>query len=193
MQAAEQHGYVQPGTRVVDVQVDQGPGLPHRMIRVLIDLTQADAKPYLGGMRNKRTGAVYHHAFTQTPKAPRYAGVEPKLERQTQTVKISTRTQQTVREAATQMERPGVVVDTTHDRERTPGKYQTSEERLAIVEAATRTIQRWVRGWIGRKRAAVLRKHKMEREAFLQEQVRMDGALRLRWRWALGNAVLRVT
>jgi hypothetical protein len=76
-----------------------------------------------------------------------------------------------MREAGTQMERPGVVVDTTHDRVKTPGRYQTSEERLAIVTAATRMIQRWWRGYQGRKRAAYLRGKKAEREAFLREEV----------------------
>lgn len=155
---------------MIDVEVQQGPGLPNKMMRVLMDYSQVDAKLYLGGFKNKRTGAIYHHAVTQTPKAPKYANAEPKLERQTQTVKTKTRTAQTVREAATQMERPGVTIDTTYDRVRTPGRYQTSEERLAIVTAATRTIQRWVRGWLGRKRAAHLRGKKMEREAFLQEE-----------------------
>jgi len=43
----------------------QGPGLPHRLLRVLMDYTQCDPKPYLGGTRNKRTTTVFHHAVTQ--------------------------------------------------------------------------------------------------------------------------------
>ncbi|KAJ9533131.1 hypothetical protein QJQ45_018218 [Haematococcus lacustris] len=168
--AAEAAGYVAPGLRMIDVQVAQGPGLPHRMLRVLMDYTQQEAKPYLGGFRNKRSAVVYHHAATQTPKAPRFAGAEPKLERQTQTVKVVTRGQQSVREAGTQMERPGVVIDTSYDRILTPGRYQTSEERLEIVVRATRTIQRWWRGVRGRKRADYLRRKKAEREAFLREE-----------------------
>lgn len=120
--AAEQAGYAVPGVRFIDVEVVQGPGLPNKMVRVLLDYNQQDHKPYYGGFRNKRTGAVYHHAVTQTPKAPKYAGAEPKLERQTQTVQVSTRTAQTQREAGTQMERPGVVIDTTYDVVRTPGR-----------------------------------------------------------------------
>lgn len=156
--------------RAIDVAVDQGPGLPNRMLRVYMDYTQTDTKSYLGGYRNKRSGATYHHACTQTPKAPKYAGAQPKLERQTQTVKVSTRSQQAVREASTQMERPGLTVDTTYDREVTPGRYQTSEERLGIVTDATRCIQRWMRGYFGRKRAMYLWGKKMERESFLQDQ-----------------------
>ena len=41
---------------------------------------------------------------------------ERKLERETQTVQIKQRSAQTTREAATQMERPGVVIDTSEDR-----------------------------------------------------------------------------
>jgi hypothetical protein len=73
--AAEAAGYIAPGLRLIDVQVEQGPGLPNRMLRVLMDYTQSDSKPYLGGFRNKRSGAVYHHAVTQTPRAPKYAGM----------------------------------------------------------------------------------------------------------------------
>jgi hypothetical protein len=73
--AAEAAGYIAPGLRLIDVQVEQGPGLPNRMLRVLMDYTQSDSKAYLGGFRNKRSGAVYHHAVTQTPRAPKYAGV----------------------------------------------------------------------------------------------------------------------
>ena len=42
--------------------------------------------------------------------------MERKLERETQTVKIAQRSAQTGREAATQMERPGVIIDTSEDR-----------------------------------------------------------------------------
>lgn len=47
---------------------------------------------------------------------PFLQNAERKLERETQTVKIAQRSAQTTREAATQMERPGVILDTTEDR-----------------------------------------------------------------------------
>ncbi|GFR46844.1 hypothetical protein Agub_g8483 [Astrephomene gubernaculifera] len=162
--------YIAPGLRAIEVEVEQGPGMPHRLVRVLMDLTQCDHKAYLGGFRNKRTGAVYHHAATQTPRAPKYSEADRKLSRETQTVKVKQHSQQTVREQATQMERPGVLMDETYDKEVTPGRYQTADEREAIVIAATRCIQRWLRGWLGRRRAAYLRRKKAEREAFLREQ-----------------------
>lgn len=56
----------------IDVEVNQGPGLPFKMISVLLDYSELQSKPYLGGYKNKKSGAVYHHAWTQTPKAPKY-------------------------------------------------------------------------------------------------------------------------
>ena len=50
------------------------------------------------------------------------------------------------------------------------GRYQTSEERLSIVAAATCTIQRFWRGYRGRCRAEYLRRKKAEREGFLGGQ-----------------------
>eukprot|EP00198_Chlamydomonas_reinhardtii_P001453 XP_001690789.1 flagellar associated protein [Chlamydomonas reinhardtii] len=68
------------------------------------------------------------------------------------------------------MARPGVLLDNDYDKEVTPGRYQTADERDEIVLRSTLRIQRWVRGWLGRKRAAYLRGKKMEREAFLRDQ-----------------------
>lgn len=162
--------YVMPGVKAIDVELDQGPGMPHRLIRILLDYTQIDQKPYIGGYRNKRTEVVYHHAVTQTPRKPKYTEKDRKYSRETQTVKQLTRSQQTQREQGTQMARPGVLLDDSEDRVMTPRPYITADEVWAIKEKATRTIQRFTRGWFGRKRAAELRRLKAEREAFLAEQ-----------------------
>ncbi len=145
--------------------------MPHRMLRVLMDYTQLERKPYLGGFRNKRTNATYHHAGTQasgmrtrmpqrrtrrtlapgsgwgspalvhrvrtppararrgtrlkplvacrapqTPRAPKFSEADRKLSRETQTVKVKVHSQQTVREAGTQMARPGLLPDDAYDR-----------------------------------------------------------------------------
>ncbi|GAX74047.1 hypothetical protein CEUSTIGMA_g1497.t1 [Chlamydomonas eustigma] len=164
--------YYQTDMKAIDAEINQGPNLPYKLMRVLLDYSQQQPKPFVGGYKNKRTGVVFHHAWTQTPKEPKYLGVERKLERETQTVKVAQRSAQTMREAATQMERPGVIIDTSEDRELIPGRYLTSEERLAIVTAATWTIQRYWRGYLGRKRAGYLREKRDEREAFLREQER---------------------
>ena len=103
-------------SQAIDVEVNQGPGLPYKMVHVVMDYSQQQQRSYLGGYKNKRTGTVYHHAWTQTPRQPKYKDAERKNERQTQTVKVAQRSGQTMREAATQMERAGVILDTTEDR-----------------------------------------------------------------------------
>lgn len=40
-----------------------------------IDTQQQQKKLYLGGYRDKRQGNLYHHAFTQTPRQPKYRRV----------------------------------------------------------------------------------------------------------------------
>jgi len=42
------------------------------MVHVVLDYSDQQQKSYIGGFRNKRTGAVYHHAWTQTPRQPKY-------------------------------------------------------------------------------------------------------------------------
>lgn len=74
------------------------------------------------------------------------------------------------RPQATQMARPGYLPDSSRDRQIEPGPYQTADERERIVLRAVRCVQRWARGWLGRRRAAYLRACKQEREAFLRGQ-----------------------
>lgn len=51
----------------------------------------------------------------------------------------------------------------------TPRPYVSAEVVGQRREAAALTIQRFSRGWFARKRAAVLRGIKAERDAFLEE------------------------
>eukprot|EP00878_Enallax_costatus_P033821 GHUV01037388.1.p1 GENE.GHUV01037388.1~~GHUV01037388.1.p1 ORF type:complete len:210 (+),score=78.25 GHUV01037388.1:695-1324(+) len=123
--------YFVDGLRAIDVEVDSGPGLACKLLHVTIDITplQQNPKPFLGGYRHKQNGIVYHHACSQTPPQPKQqrggkgvaaaaASLErlEKLTRQTQTVKAASTSSQTVREAATQMARPGLELDTSGDR-----------------------------------------------------------------------------
>jgi hypothetical protein len=94
-------------------------------------------KPYLGGFKHKQQGTIYHHASIQTPhdqsqskkgnrqqqqgaaSAQEAGEVGPcaqKLARQTQTVKETSSSSQTVREAATQMARTDFLLDCSRDR-----------------------------------------------------------------------------
>jgi hypothetical protein len=74
---------------------------------------------------------------------------------------------QTLREAGTQVVRPGVVLDEGGDRVVRPRAYVTAREVAARREAAAVTIQRFARGLAGRRRAGEARRQKAEREAFL--------------------------
>lgn len=103
-------------SQAIDVEVDCGPGVPCRLIHVVMDVSTLAPKPYLGGYKHKQTGAVYHHTATQTPKAPKPVNTDGKLCRQTQTVDIADTSAQTLREMATQMQRPGILIDESGDR-----------------------------------------------------------------------------
>jgi hypothetical protein len=106
--------------QAIDVEVDCGPGLPCRLVHVVIDVSSISAKPYMGGYRHKGTGTTLHHAATQTAKAPPPAtgkgSLSQKLERTTQTTYWAASSAQTVREAGTQMARPGLLLDVSGDR-----------------------------------------------------------------------------
>jgi hypothetical protein len=126
----------------MDVEVDCGPGMPCKLLHVTMDVSalQGPSKPFLGGFRHKQQGTVYHHASIQTPQdqtqsktghrqqpvaagqgqqaQQQQEGAEGgvKLTRQTQTVKETTCSSQTVREAATQMAKTGLLLDCSGDR-----------------------------------------------------------------------------
>ncbi|WIA10090.1 hypothetical protein OEZ85_010297 [Tetradesmus obliquus] len=171
--------------QAIDVEVDCGPGAPCKLLHVMIDvsaLEQRGQKPFLGGYRHKHSGALYHHACSQTPQAATQKGrqqaaaaaeqglpAKQKLCRETQTIKAANTSCQTVREAATQMARPGLELDCSGDRLLTPRPYTTSEEVAARRAAAAVTIQRYSRGWMARLRADALRAIKDERDGFLAQ------------------------
>lgn len=124
--------------QALDVEVDCGPGLPCKLLHVTMDVSalEASTKPFLGGFKHKQAGTVYHHASiqaaqegpSQQPKGRKQqhgrlqqeqqgmSEAGQKLTRETQTIKESTCSCQTVREAATQMAAPGLLLDCTGDR-----------------------------------------------------------------------------
>ena len=154
----------------IDVEIDQGPGNPVKLVQIFIDAAQTEKKPYMGGFRNKRTGSEYHHACTQTPRQNRYTEADRKNTRETQTYEMRTRTLQTVRECATQMERPGLLLDSSLDRDVTPGSYMTAERFLVQKEEMALIIQRHTRGWFARRVARHLRKMQADRLQFQAEE-----------------------
>lgn len=148
--------------KVLDVEVESEGAT--RLVQVVIDGSQMDRKKYLGGYRNKKTGATFHHASSQTTRVARWTEADRKLTRETQTVKVQLRSMQAVREAGTQMPRPDLVVDGARDRAVAPRPYVTAAEVWALKERKAIVIQRYTRGWFARRRAARLRADKRARE-----------------------------
>jgi hypothetical protein len=69
---------------VLDVEVDDGDGGPKRVIQVYVETQQKGQMPWLGGYRNKRTGAHYLHASVQTDRKPKLYAKDAKFTRDTQ-------------------------------------------------------------------------------------------------------------
>lgn len=87
------------------------------MLRVEVDLTDMQGKPFLGGFRHTASGATYHHAAAQTARPRRHdPDAAPKQERLVQTVTEASRGVQTAREAGTQMAKRGLYLSTEGDR-----------------------------------------------------------------------------
>lgn len=89
-------------------------------------------KTFLGGYRNTKSGAIYHHATMQTlPKgcSPHELEVAAnKRSRDTQTYQSKSEKIQTSCDTSTQMTKPGLYVSEIHDRRITPRSYETSDE-----------------------------------------------------------------
>lgn len=155
--------------RSIEVPVHYGDDVPSKTI--FVTMTKAfERKPFLGGYRNKKTDAMYHHATTQTQierEARRDA--TGKASRVTQT-QGTTRSVQTRRECATQMSRPDVVVDTTFDRVVVAQPYYSADELFALQAHKAMKLQAFVRGWRARRIAAGLREERNAEEEALRAE-----------------------
>ena len=58
-------------TQRLEVKVFQGPDSEAKTVMVRVDVTQKQSKRYQGGYKDKRSGALYHHADSQTDKQVR--------------------------------------------------------------------------------------------------------------------------
>lgn len=111
-------------------------------------------KPFLGGYYDKKSGVEYHHGYTQTgppkPKVP----PELKNHRDTQTYFMRNRKLDMPYAQATQMTSTQVWIPAVGDKILTPGPYETAEQRekRLDIEGKVRTIQRYFRAWVTRKR-----------------------------------------
>lgn len=116
-------------------------------------------KLYLGGYRNTKSGKVYHHCSTQTPREEKVI-INKNLNkntRETQTKELRTCSVQPIREQGTQMERIDVSISTSKDKVKIAKKYFTADELLAKKKLMTVEIQRVWRGYMARCRAILQR------------------------------------
>mmetsp|Transcript_4748 Transcript_4748/g.8525 ORF Transcript_4748/g.8525 Transcript_4748/m.8525 type:complete len:497 (-) Transcript_4748:2701-4191(-) len=140
---------------------------PSRTVKVNI-VSEKSRKPYLGGYRNTKNGIQYHHASTQRFRERRQEDIKPRKTqycRDTQTAVEISRTVQTRRENGTQMARPDLYIDPKRDRAIEARPYFDSTQHHALKVRSTLTIQRYWRGYIGRKKALALRDAKATRAA----------------------------
>lgn len=143
--------YIMPNSMSVSVKRQNGTIFK---FDISIEKTAEKNKPYLGGYRHKGTGFVYHHASSQTPagldKRIGWINPENKTHRDTQTYDMKTRSQMTVREHGTQMQRKDLRIDDSHDKMITPKVYFTAAQRESLVKEKTLIIQCYYRGYKAR-------------------------------------------
>lgn len=136
-----------------------------------------NTKPFLGGFRHKYYGTLYHHAGTQTARRKKQVG-SVKFNRETQTVTIVSRSQQTAREAGTQMERSDLLLDTSNDKVILSRPYVTAAELDDLRDRKATEVQCFLRQCFAWRRVRRLRESQAEqlasqiasREAAAKEQ-----------------------
>jgi hypothetical protein len=111
-------------------------------------------KPFLGGYFDKHSGLEYHHGYSQTGPPKSKVPPEMKNHRDTQTYFWRNRKLDMPYAHATQMANEQTWIPSVGDRILTAGPYETAEERekRLDIEGKVRTIQRYFRAWLTRKR-----------------------------------------
>uniref|UniRef100_A0A8P0TCE7 IQ motif and ubiquitin domain containing n=1 Tax=Canis lupus familiaris TaxID=9615 RepID=A0A8P0TCE7_CANLF len=130
---------------------------------VPVEIIKSDFhKPFLGGFRHKITGIEYHNAGTQTvpKKIPEKDNV---FCRDTQTVFLRKKLQQTTNTTSTQMTKIGVYVSNMTDKLVTPGKYFSAAEYHAQRLQAVIVLQTYYRQWHAKVVVKDLKRQKMLR------------------------------
>ncbi|EFC35314.1 hypothetical protein NAEGRDRAFT_54982, partial [Naegleria gruberi] len=152
----------------IQLEIYYGEEFPNKTVIVNV-YNENIQKPFLGGFRNTVNNLLYHHASTQTESQNQKQRNVQLYHRETQTKKFSSQAQQTLREQGTQMEKPGLTIDTSGDRVIKASTYYFDYEMLRKlqIEMAVK-IQRNVRRWIAKRRADKIRE---EREEEFQETI----------------------
>jgi len=103
--------------------------------------------------------------------------------RDTQTAEFTTKSQQTMREASTQMKREDLYIDDGRDREIAAKEYFSAEELLNLQKQHTVVLQRYWRGYMARKQAWNIRqsfydKQVAEEDTVLKEEAKKETTMR---------------
>ncbi|CAL1271195.1 unnamed protein product [Larinioides sclopetarius] len=77
---------------------------------------QISKKPFLGGYRHKVTGQIFHHAIIQTCPSPWKYNFALQFNRDTQTVELKDKSQQTPKDASTQVQARNIYLSTANDK-----------------------------------------------------------------------------
>jgi len=165
-------GYRMPDT--ISVEVHFGADIPPKLIQVPIVRAMPEKKAFLGGYRSRKTHLEYHHASSQTDRVQQSAdATSSKFHRETQTAVLQTRSQQSVREAGTQMPR-GHLAEEVGDGLIYPLPYFSSDDLAALQLEKILDLQRYTRGWFARATATALRRAQAAAEAAEQEAQRAE-------------------
>ena len=160
-------GEITPGIRTVSM--NYGDGIPPKVCTVTL-VVAYDHKPFIGGYRSKKDGSVYHHAVVQTdPLEKEVKARTDKVSRDTQT-RGKTRTAQTTRECATQMEKKGLCISTEGDVTYHARRYFTASQLHELRVKKIVVIQSHTRGWFARRHACSLRTEKVDLAGQLAEE-----------------------
>ncbi|XP_055936588.1 IQ and ubiquitin-like domain-containing protein [Argiope bruennichi] len=120
-------------------------------------------KPFLGGYRNKLTGQIFHHAFTQTRPSPWKYEFVLRFNRDAQTVEMKDKSQQTPKDASTQVQARNIYLSIENDKIlETTNNYIYADEIKKEYLNKIITLQKYIRSWLAfrellrRKKKALL-------------------------------------
>jgi len=178
-QAEEWPPYCDPSYSMPLVISIKVPGPDGGMQNLMVSVDKAtERKAYLGGYRHKATGAVFHHAASQTPAGLEntrgWKNPEMKNHRDTQTYDVKTRSQMTTREHGTQMKRNDLYMDDAGDVQKESRPYFSAVQLDELKRRKTLVIQCYYRGYLARKRVWAMREHLYQRWVDEQERVERE-------------------
>ncbi|XP_072290537.1 IQ motif and ubiquitin-like domain-containing protein [Eucyclogobius newberryi] len=166
---------------VITVRVQRGDECPtsssNDFQQVVVEIQRPpQRKAFLGGYKHRVSGAVYHHASTQTlPQKRPDRGVEV-VSRDAQTAEMKSQAQQCAADVGTQMTMIGCYVSCTNDKLVTPGAYTTAAEYHRCRLKAVICLQTAVRRWLAQEAVGHLKRDRDRRLAWMdaQEQRRIE-------------------